>query len=579
MLMGVDLMGKAALAGIESGRANADERAVSAEAWKAWVADSFEQGAGAVHKWSKRPEVQIQKIVALQDGTLTAEPLKVLGKERVAYKSLWAASDSPDGTREPACDPLPDPVVEEVRASAKGFKRRTATSLDGFHVRHYGILEDAGLVELILIFRLLELVGNLPPQLRFTRIALIPKPAGGLRPIGLFASLYRIWGRVRRWHCEAWEAANRRRFFAAAKGNAAVSTVWRQGVANEAAAGTDGMEALSVLWDGVKFYETFCHQKLRARALASGFPIAILNLCLAAYKAARYITCGIWASKALYPSKGIIAGCFAATTLVKVYVLEPFDRLQRAMPQVESDYFIDDFTFSMRGPPRVIGGQILRFAAKLKAVMEDDLQVGIALGEVAVVSSKPGLARVVREGLGRVGGRAVADAKNLGVDYSAGKARGAKGCGATRKKRMWVAQLKRPRLRRIANMAGWRTKRLFTAGVQPAAVYGAHVNGISDAELEALRRTMGACVSPKAQGRSLALTLLLAGDETWRATAAPIQEYSKAVWEATIDMEPRGFTMAQLRKFWEEVRPEEVRRWMDVKGPLGAYALLLRRLR
>ena len=107
------LKGKATLAGIHSGKANADERAASAEAWSAWVADSFEQGAGAVHKWSKGPEVQIQKTVALQDGTLTAEPLKVLGKERVAYKSLWAASDSPDGTREPACDPLPDPVVEE----------------------------------------------------------------------------------------------------------------------------------------------------------------------------------------------------------------------------------------------------------------------------------------------------------------------------------------------------------------------------------------------------------------------------------------------------------------------------------
>ena len=89
---GACLKGTSEIAVEMSEKAHAEEKPASAEAWRAWVMDSVDQGAGALHKWVKGPEVHHQTVATLQDGTLPAEALKVLGKERGTYKGLWGTS-------------------------------------------------------------------------------------------------------------------------------------------------------------------------------------------------------------------------------------------------------------------------------------------------------------------------------------------------------------------------------------------------------------------------------------------------------------------------------------------------------
>ncbi len=51
-----------------------------------------------------------------------------------------------------------------------------------------------------------------------------------MRPIALFAAMYRLWGKCRRPVADQWEAAHDRAFFAMGTGRIATDAVWRAAV-------------------------------------------------------------------------------------------------------------------------------------------------------------------------------------------------------------------------------------------------------------------------------------------------------------------------------------------------------------
>eukprot|EP00972_Heterocapsa_arctica_P066002 9738258-Heterocapsa_arctica.AAC.1 len=60
------------------------------------------------------------------------------------------------------------------------------------------MLDDEALEVLCDIFEVIEACGTLPSQVQALLFVLLPKPKGGMRPIALFRSLFRLWSRVRR---------------------------------------------------------------------------------------------------------------------------------------------------------------------------------------------------------------------------------------------------------------------------------------------------------------------------------------------------------------------------------------------
>eukprot|EP00972_Heterocapsa_arctica_P021446 3156718-Heterocapsa_arctica.AAC.1 len=72
---------------------------------------------------------------------------------------------------------------------------------------------------------------------------LLPKPKGGMRPIALFCSLFRLWSRVRRSEAAELYEANDDDFFACGKGRGAETYVWRQAVKAEAGVAQGGRAA------------------------------------------------------------------------------------------------------------------------------------------------------------------------------------------------------------------------------------------------------------------------------------------------------------------------------------------------
>eukprot|EP00959_Pyramimonas_sp_CCMP1952_P424022 8881631-Pyramimonas_sp.AAC.1 len=80
------------------------------------------------------------------------------------------------------------------------------------------------------------------------------KASGGWRPIGLFCSLYRWWGRCRRCFALEWELNHQRSFYAGQAFASASDAVWRQSFMGEAGI-AQGQVSATLLWDISKPYE------------------------------------------------------------------------------------------------------------------------------------------------------------------------------------------------------------------------------------------------------------------------------------------------------------------------------------
>ncbi len=156
----------------------------------------------------------------------------------------------------------------------------------------------------------------------------------------------------------------------------------------------------------------------------------------------------------------------------------------------------------------------------------------------------------------------------------------------------------------MASLANVLTRRqlraVYTAGVAPAADYEAAINGISDAEMILLRRAASAAVAPRGRGRSFSMALLMSGAPTWASELAPALQYGRAVWRAsTAVIRDNDLDLGDLSRAWHElndggyfrqllkVKPSgaygaggsSIRCWTSSRGPLGAMALSLDRVR
>eukprot|EP00959_Pyramimonas_sp_CCMP1952_P111842 2339374-Pyramimonas_sp.AAC.1 len=202
-------------------------------------------------------------------------------------------------------------------------------------------MSDGCLEAFSILLQLIEATGLLPYHLQVLQMALLAKPQGGFRPIGLFSSGYRLWGRARRKLASSWELANSRNYLAAAASNGASDVVWRQALRSELGV-REGKAAASVLWDLFKFYEGMHLPLVEARAKQLGFPSQITRVCMTAYRGARFLTLSTLSVGPYYSINGVVAGCSMATTFVRIYLIPVIDPLP--IPRdVFLDIYIDDY--------------------------------------------------------------------------------------------------------------------------------------------------------------------------------------------------------------------------------------------
>ncbi len=329
--------------------ANAD-KADEVNSWKQWIAANIESGARNAHKFLALPEEWRPTVLADADGIHSSSPPKLLDAYRRKYDELWnhrARSHGPgdqhgggsppvnDGHNMPwheAHDRVayPRATPADLRAASLTFKECTLVAFDGIAMRHYSLLSDASLQVLADIILIIEYLGFLPRQLRFTVMPMIAKARGGHRAIASLVGLYRLWTRLRREEARSWEAANDRPYFAAGKGRGPQDAVWRQAARAEAAVSAR-RHAATVLWDMSSFFETVRRVPLWHRAKRLGFPLVLLRVALNAYAAPRALAMNGALARPLAAQDGVLAGCGLAMTLTKVFVVEALDRVVAAL--------------------------------------------------------------------------------------------------------------------------------------------------------------------------------------------------------------------------------------------------------
>ena len=358
-------------------------------------------------------------------------------------------------------DPLAEmlPILDAVALQEvlRAYAVASAVSLDGLHMKHPSLVAYSGAAALALVLALMELVGELPLSVSWVVMALLAKPAGGFRPIGIFPMIYRLYGRLRLPILRAWEDKHELDEFACGPGKSAADTVWRQALASEASVASGGC-AGAVLLDMQKFYERFNRDRLWARAKQFGMNLLVIRFALVAYSASRLVCLGGLYSQGCFAVRGIIAGCSFSRAIVRVYCLPAVLALKQRCPSVTSDFYIDDITIAAQASsPGSVVSRVSHAVGFLEHLTAVDLDAKIAAAKGAIVASTTKLAAALHVAVGQQVGKLAAVATNLGVDFL-GKARRHRGPGCRRSQRFVTAARRARRLRTLTKAAGFKSK-------------------------------------------------------------------------------------------------------------------------
>ncbi len=600
-------------------KAAAHARTAAREKWRTWLLANIDSGARNAHKFLRIPEPWRPTTTIVTDGVVTADPMKLLEAYRSKYLKLWDGADADEVTVHhsavsAALDPgehRPDdapwrastrtPLVkltpERLREASLSFKAHTMSTYDGIAMRQYALLSDAALSGLAELFEVLEITARLPPQTRLTTMPLIGKTRGGHRTVGSLPSNYRLWTRSRKGMIAEWEARNERAFIAAGSGRGPQDAVWRQAARAESMARKGGYAA-TLLWDMASYYESLRRVPLWHRARRLGFPQVLLDVALTTYEGPRMLCLSGALSRAVVAKHGVVAGCSFANALTRAYSIEACDRVARTIAEIPAedsamDMFVDDLAVTITGTYDQVVSGMSQAKEALQHEVEVTLQCSIETSKAAVATSHAGLTKILARRFGDLAGPSGTRctrraAVNLGIDYAAGRARRALGASGRRRRRMNNLATKSRRLARIRALLGRRAPTVFATGQLAEAEYGAAVHGFTDSEVVKLHRAAAQALTPRARGRSLRRTILLAGAPTWRAETAIIAQYARQVWQA-VTRRPEdlngGMSLAEIAKTWRGAQNSDIidadtgrRHWQRTRGPISSMMLSLHRI-
>ena len=448
---------------------------------------------------------------------------------------------------------------------------------DDLHPRALLRLPDSLLLALLALLAACEHQGRWPRAVAIVIVALLPKPDGGRRPIGLFPWLPRVWMRIRRQVARDWELANPRPYLYAGVGKGANVAAWKQGARAELAQSLPHVLYGQALLDLVKAFERVPHHVLVREAIRLGYSLWILRLALAAYRLGRVIRVDGILSTVVYAARGITAGSGLATTEMRILLMHIVDSACRLYPAATPTLFVDDLSIEVAGTFTYIRKHLVPFVLYVCDRMTDDL-LEVSKAKSVCTASSEELGHTLERDLRRYGIRFMRRVKSLGVGLGAGVRRNAV-VGAAR---LRAFRKRLPRFRRL-RAAGISTARLLRTGGIAAMTYGQAVMGVAPSVLLGQRRAAAAAASPATGvgGQSLDLALLVAdetavgkADPAYAAHTGPIGEWAQAVWESWLPLAALNRLVSSAQRRLGHARQP----WSIVRGPGAAFVATASRL-
>ena len=142
------------------------------KAWTEWASRAMDQGAGRAHRFTKEPKPWKPTTVLVEGDRVSSDLQLLLAGLGIQWAEIWRAEIVKEGDpvledllvsehcgRGPPLDRAPP---AEFRAISRSYKAKSATSLDGFHMRHYSMLCDDALLTLGILFQCMESHGYPP---------------------------------------------------------------------------------------------------------------------------------------------------------------------------------------------------------------------------------------------------------------------------------------------------------------------------------------------------------------------------------------------------------------------------------
>ena len=606
-----------------------DDIAASARSWRSWAKAASLRGAGRAHRWTKIPTKGKPSTMLDEEGEDTSRPTDHLRIIAAKYTGLWKptkeqveltavpfpellpatstttptttptytptsadatnrggkanADDLTDSScKNPQHQPVCPVTVTSLRAAARSFTTTTAQTYDGFHCRHWSLLQDSSLMIVARFVLLCLAMGTMPTQVLTTVGKLLGKAKGGYRTVGLMTSLYRLTVKQQRPSLREWEAHYSHPAFSFQAGKNSLHQVWAQSAAAEyATTETDlpsTQKTAMVLWDLSDYYENLHRDKLERRQEEVGFPMAIAILARQQYGGPRLLQMGSMIANCQHPSRGVIAGCGVATYNVQAYSGPGLSEFATYHPTLALNVHVDDFLYAATGQSdTAVARQIKAGADDMYHFITNELDCTVSAPKAVVIASSYKLQARIAKTLGALGGSGLeVTTGNLGIDTSAGRPRRTFYSRAVLKQRINKQGQRMPRARRLGKGNRSTAGKVYSHGILPGSTYGAQVWGLDGPAVTRLQRQWLQARCSSGKGKSRSRSLLLHGDPTWAPATAPLATYIDLAWAAAMG-HPGLPSLPTLRQWWART-PSPPRTWGHVRGPMGAMRKVLAKL-
>ena len=150
-------------------------------------------------------------------------------------------------------------TITDIRMAARSFPIGTGVGVDNVSPRALDRLSDEAITALSSIFHACERTGQWGNCNALVMTVLLPKPDGGVRPIGLLPMAVRVWMRARVNVARQWEEKNADPCLFGGKGMGAQKAAWMAAYRAEVAS-TVADEHVQALLDMTKASETIPHE-------------------------------------------------------------------------------------------------------------------------------------------------------------------------------------------------------------------------------------------------------------------------------------------------------------------------------
>ena len=460
--------------------------------------------------------------------------------------------------------------VDALRQTAGSFRWKTCTP-DGMHPRLFGELSEQGLEVMSTIFLLCEMCGQMPWQISDVPVNFIDKPTGGVRGIGSNRAFSRVWQRSRRQHVRTWEAMHGMHpAFSVCKGRSCTEAIWRQSVKAEAGSNTQKFVCL-LLWDLRKCFEYVVHFKLIGRSEICQYPMWLLRLSLAQARWPRLLSVHAITANPVWPDGGIVPGGAFSTYELKAYFLWNIEQHVIKHNQVGLNIHVDDFAQQAVADTRLDTVNLVESSARdLMQVLQEDLNMHIALDKSSVTTNDELLANMACDRLHKYAGVQLGAVRNLGIDSTAGKGTFSPGMAPTRRARERKAGIRRRRLLRL-KVAKAKRARIYVAGNLSVVGYGLEVTGIMPGQLAKIRSTAARTMGITKQGFSMEIAWASSPRfDPLSFAAKGLVQYCMEWWKSTYRV-PGALTPPELVSAFESARTKVTAdgRWaQECTGPL-----------